>query len=398
MNEEDVRKVEAYVLQVVKERDHRKAVRFAAQSVVKWLGVVGVVTALVSLLVNGTEFFTKKIPQAAAFMAKRVFLGETFRPVLIRRVVEQDLLYSDFCIASHQVIDLDGDKEATDLVVELRTPASQNCKGDPLPGGVTYVVLKEIQWNRVWPEYTLLRTIVREDIGAWGFGTGYPMTFEAYGPFLLGSIYGTRSPGYAVYGYAAGALYFFGKFWALGSLSETEQGEPKSQIGNRLFLPTEEGLMSFEITMGGSFEKKPMSARDIVERNGTALVIEDEIRFTEEVEDAIAENANALTDDPYVPAPQTVEGCDRKVFLNGRPLIFTGRNQDGLCLAQVSIEQTTSVITNVPCAYRGFRQSGQFPWGWVYDAAASEHAILCPEDGDDDEGDSYQYEITVSVN
>ncbi|KPH05043.1 hypothetical protein CO657_11095 [Rhizobium acidisoli] len=392
MDEADIKKIENLILRIVPQPDYRKAIRYIARKIIQGIGLLALVTAIVSFVLNGTELFTKTIPRMSAFVAKRVLLAKTFRPFLIRQIVEEELAYADFCILSKDVADLDEDGEETDLLVKIAPVSEKDCT-DTDPLNSVDLILKETGWTNIWPSYALLQTIAREGIGTWPIGTDYPVTLSVEGPFLIGSIYGTDFPGYAIYGYSSGVLHYFGRFSPLGAKVENPQAEP-SQIGNRLFLLSEQGMQSFEVTANGDFLQKRLTAREILERNNTALVIEDDNALPADAVTAASSSTGGSDPAAYKVANQSASGCDYIVYANGEGLPFTDK-KDEVCEATVAITKTTSIISNVACVFSGFRKSSQFPWGWVYDDTITEHSFKCPDDGN--EGSKFRYEITAEL-
>ena len=373
MTEEDAKKIAGYLASLSESARYRATLQRVTRSIAKWLGILALATTVATVVLNGTDFFTKTVPAVVAFMSKQLLLSHVLRPYLIRQVAV-DLGYQMLCVCNHQVIDLDGDREATDLIVEFY-PSARDCERKD--DDVIYVMLKESEWKGFFPKYTLLRTFSLNSLAN-------HMTFTKEGAFLVGSVVGPDIAGYVVYGYANGLLHGFGGFQPLGNFV----GEPpRGQIGNRLFFATSQGLMSFEVRSNGEFSSTRMSAREIVERNDTALIIEDErmLRPTDKVP-----FANGLRN--YTPATQTLPRCFSEVFNNGQGIVFTERNETDNCVARLKVNRATTIIANVRCKYEGFYQSRQFPWGKVYDPSVSSHSIKCPENDDDG---SYQYELII---
>lgn len=370
----------------------------------RWVAIAAVVSATVSFVLDGTEFINKKLPAAMAFVSKSIFLRETFRPVLVKRAIKTDPAYANLCLESSQVLDLDNDGDATDLLLTLFPRGGQStCPERNETPDTTYVILKEVAWRGFWPRFSVVRTISRSDIGNFALGTGYQMTFEQLGPFLFGSIYGTDFPGYAVYGYANGVLQSLGQYRPVGSLVANPQAEPRAQIGNRLVLYAEEGMKSFEMTPEGRFITRSLSAYDIVEMNNAALVIEDSEHMpTELVEKLKAVNgvgpeAAELSAKRYRLLDAPYKDCDYLVFMNGSQIELKPLGgQIKACGGDVVVSLGTVIISNIACEYEGFLKSKQFPWGQVYDPARPKHTIRCPADGDNDDR-SINYVLTIKL-
>jgi hypothetical protein len=375
MTEDDAKKLADYIAGLSDSARYRILVQRISRSIVKWLGILALATTISTFVLNGTDFFTKSIPRATASVSKFVLLSPTFRPYLVRQIAA-DLGYSALCTGTHQVIDLDGDRESTDLIVQF-FPDAQDCKGGS--DDAIYVILKESEWNEFLPKYTLLRTVSLK-------GLAYQMTFTKEGPFLIGSVIGADIAGFVIFGYANGLLHQFGGFQRLGNFLGDP---PRGQVGNRLFLAATQGLMSFEVTQNGEFLSKRLNASEIVERNGTALIIEDESGLTH-VDKADFHDGLGT----YEPVTRQMSGCFPRVFVNGRGIIFTERNKDNNCVARLPANRAATIIANVRCKYDGFLQARQFPWGKVLDPTKTEHSIRCRMDDDDV---NYLYELIVEI-
>jgi hypothetical protein len=386
-------------------RPFRSWILRAGKFVGKWVAIAAIISATVSFVLDGTEFINKKLPAAMAFLSKTVLLRETFRPVLVERVVKKDPGYANLCLEESQVLDLDNDGNATDLLVtffprgERATCPERNETADTI-----YVILKEVEWRGFWPRFAVVRTIARSDIGNFALGSGYKMTFEQLGPFLFGSVYGTDFGAYAIYGYSNGVLQSLGQYQPVGSLIENPQAQPRAQIGNRLLLYAEEGMKSFELTPEGRFVTRSLSAYDIVEMNNSALVIEDSEKMDtefvtklKETKSADAEAADAnvrrykLLSDPH-------QDCSSlTVFMNGEQIELKPRGeQEKICGADILISSGTVIMANVACDYQGFLETKHFPWGQVYDPSQPKHTISCPDDGDNDDS-TFQYVLTIKL-
>lgn len=382
MTEDEAKQIAGYVINLSESQRYRATVQAVAGPALKVLGLLALVSVALGLVLNGTAFFTKSVPAGLTFVAKRVLLGDNFRPFLIERAA-REMAYGHLCIGRNQAVDFDGDGDATDLIVEFY-PSPSGCSYGSSSLGSTrdavYAMLKEVEWKGLWPTYSLLRVVDRNT-------NGYPTAFDMEGPFLIGSIQGTDFLGNVIYGYANGTLHPFGQFRAIVSSLENAPARPRSQIGNRLFLFSEEGLMSFEVTPAGDFLSRRMSAQDIVDRNNAALVLEDGKKL--ESGGGPPPGNEAL----YQAAKQTVAACDLKVFLNGKAIVFESEAK-GICIARTTVARTATIVANVPCRFTGFVQAEQFPWGKVYDPQKKEHRIQCPVEG---KSGGHRYELIVGV-
>jgi hypothetical protein len=386
-------------------RPFRSRILRTGKFIGKWVAIAAVISATVSFVLDGTEFINKKVPAATAFVSKTILLRETFRPTLVEGVIKKDPAYANLCIEASQVLDLDNDGNATDLLVAFFPRGERlTCPERNETADTAYAIFKEVEWRYFWPRFALVRTISRSDIGNFSLGSGYQMTFEQLGPFLFGSIYGTDFPGYAVYGYANGILQSLGKYRPVGSLIENPQAQPRAQIGNRLVLHAEEGMKSFELTPEGRFVTRSLSAYDIVEMNNSALVIEDsEKNAAKPVTVAVkpvrrpkaAKSAHAGVK-RHKPAGGPPQSCNYTVLMNGAQIELKPTGEDKTCGADVPVSSGTVIIANVACDYQGFLESGHFPWGQVYDPAKPQHTISCPDDGDNDDS-NYKYVLTVKL-
>ncbi len=396
MKQEDIEKITKYVLRFVPARSYRRFIWRTVKLVGKWVAVLAVLSAVLSFALDGTEFIRKKIPQATAIVSKWVLLSEAFRPRLAKHVLENDLAYSNFCIISNQLLDLDNDGDSTDLLIEFNFPDPKSgCTDRQSAYPAVWVVLKEVAWRDIWPRYTLLRAISLEK-------AGLPMTFQQLGPFLLGGTYGTDFPGYQIFGYAGGVLHSFGYFSPVGSLMENPQAIPKAQIGNRLFLHTEQGMKSFEITPLGQFVTRSMSAHEIVEQNNTAFVIEDADKLPQDIRARMKNpktTGSPLQATRYTLVETPDAPCTDVVFVNGVQATFKpekiemGTGDWQQCTSELKVSSVTAIISNVPCNYEGFRRAEQFPWGHIYDPNQSTHTIGCPAEGD--KGYNYVFRVVI---
>lgn len=351
-------------------------------------------SGLVSYAVNGKELFTKKIPSAIASISKYLLLAETGRPYLLKRLIEQDLALTGMCPGKVLLSDFDGDGQATDLVIELLMLDEEGRCTQDLPDSTAYALMKDSPSTDLWPQYTLLRLIARSDIGTFHHGTGYPLAFEQRGKFLVGSIYGTDFPGWVVYGYANGQMYEFGRYRPLGSLSEIEGSEPISQIGDKLFLPTETGILSLEITSDGTFNEVKLSPNDIVQRNNAALVLE---VFSTKPDDDVLKDVQAYAgDDLKVVANAAFDACGYWAIANGLPIALKASASPGApCVGELRVSPITTVLPMVICDFKGFKQTLQFPWGRVLDPDAQDPSITCPIDGESESLGGFTLKVSV---
>lgn len=372
---------------------HRPLILTMGARVAGWLTSLAVLSAAVSYAINGTEFFTEKFPRAISFVAKTVLLGATLRPILIRHVIENDLGYSDMCVDQSGTLDLDNDGDASDLILSLYPKAKDGSCADPMSLGSIYVILKLGTWDRVWPKYQSVATLARSAVGEWEQGTGLPLTFESYGPFLLGRTGGTDFPSYEVFGYAAGVLHSYGRFNAIGSRLELQDDDsaPVVQIGNRMLLNAEEDVVGFRITDQGQFLKEPLSSLEIVKRNNAALVLE----LFDNMPKGAATTDDTSSQQVYEPAESEAESrCDLFLFANGARVSLTpGKGaENGLCVGTLKVARTTVITPRMPCAVEGLRRSGQFPWGYVFKPSSSPHIMRCPLDGDHE---SFRFKLQI---
>src|SRR5262249_37671519 len=116
------------------------------------------------------------------------------------------------------------------------------------------------------PKYALLHT----------FSLGIPTYFDTMGPFLVATTAARVNPGYHIYAYSKGTLHMFGSF------RSSADEAPNLQLGDQLFMKTWDHFRSFEITLSGEAYARLMTAGDIVSRNNTAIIIEDESRMSDE--------------------------------------------------------------------------------------------------------------------
>lgn len=255
-------------------------------------------------------------------------------------------------------------------------------------------------WQGVWPKYQSVATLARSAEGSWGLETSLPMSFDSYGSFLVARTGGTDFPGYEVFGYANGALHSFGRFKPMGSSFEVddENSEPVLQIGNKMFLNTEEGIYSFSIPeQGGFVPAAPLSSLDIVKRNNAALVLE---RFDEmPVNPPEPDPGSALVATQTYQAVESPAGstCNPFLFANGSPVTLESREEKGKvrCVGTLKVARTTVITPRLPCAVEGLRRTAQFPWGYVYDPASAQHSIACPLDGDHENAFEFQIDVVL---
>jgi len=360
----------------------------------KIIGSITLLSALISVVINGTEFFSKKIPSAVATVSKYVLLAKTGRPYLLKRLIEDDLALGAMCAGVVLVTDFDGDGQATDLVIQMLRPDEKGGCTEDAPSSTSYALMKDTPARGVWPKYTLLRLIARSDMGVFNQGTDYPMTFEQKGKFLVGSIHGTDFPGWIVYGYANGSMHEFGRYRPLGSLSEIEESEPIAQIGDKLFLPTEGGILSLEITPSGQFVETTLTSVDIVQRNNAALVL-DVFSTAPEFGKPSSQDQDAANLGGRA-AAASFETCGYWGTGNGTPLVLHASPAGGArCIGELHVAPITSILPMVMCEFDGFKQSKQFPWGKVVDPTAKESSIKCPVDGGSSSSGGFILSVSV---
>ncbi|MGY2340251.1 hypothetical protein ACW9HW_13580 [Pseudomonas sp. SDO5532_S415] len=371
----------------------RRKVHSIGRALWKAIAFFTLLSGLVSYAINGTELFTKKIPSAIAHISKYVLLGKTGRPFLLRQLIEEDLALTGICPGRVLVSDFDSDGQATDLVIELLTYDEEGQCTENNPD-TAYALMKDSPSSDLWPRYTLLRLIARGDIGTFSQGTGLPLTFEQKGKFLLGSVYATDFPGWYVYGYSNGHMHQFGYYRPVGSLSEIEGSEPVSQIGDKLLIPTEAGIQSFEITSDGQFKTTKLTPKQIVERNNSALVLE--VFSTTPDEDALNDVKTYSTDNLKEVASASFDACGYWAVANGVPVELKENASPGApCVGELSVFPITTVTPMVACDVKGFKQTLQFPWGWVVDPAAQEPSITCPVDGESESPGGFTLKVSV---
>ncbi|MGH8439426.1 MAG: hypothetical protein ACRERW_10285 [Pseudomonas sp.] len=374
----------------------RQKVHSVGRAVWKAIAVFTLLSGLLSYAVNGTELFTQKIPSAIAAISKYVLLAKTGRPYLLRQLIEKDLALTGRCPGKVLVSDFDADGQSTDLVIELLTLNEEGSCTRDLPESTAYALMKDSPSSNLWPRYTLLRLIARSDIGNFKLGTGYSLTFEQMGKFLVGSIYGSDSPGWVVYAYSNGQMHEFGRYRPLGSLSEIEGSEPISQIGDKLFIPTDAGIRSFEITSDGQFKETKLAPKDIVQRNNSALVLE---VFSTTPDDAALEDVRVYaTDNLKMVASAAFDTCGYWALANGVPLALeTSASPEPRCVGKLEVAPITTVFPMVACNFKGFKQTLQFPWGWTVDPAAQDPSITCPIDGESESPGGFTLKVYLGT-
>jgi hypothetical protein len=373
---------------------HGQIILRVAARLTTWFAYIAVVSGGVSYVLNGKDFFTEKLPRAIAYVAKFVLLGGTFRPVLVRHVIEKDLGYAHMCVDQLNALDLDNDGEASDLILSLYPQARNGTCEDPMSLSTIYVVLKLNTWQGIWPRYQSVSTLARSSEGGWGVETSLPMTFASYGSFLVARTSGTDFPGYMVFGYANGVLHSYGRFRPMGSSFEVEDedAEPVLQIGNQMFLNTEDGIYRFQVSNQDTFvPAKPLTSLEIVERNNAALILE---RFEQmPINPRLTDNGTPVQ--TYVRS-KTRSDCGSFLFANGDqvPLLTSRLADTTRCAGELQVSRTTVITPRIPCAAEGLRRTTQFPWGYVYDPSSTRHVLACPLDGDHD---SFEFEIDVTL-
>lgn len=397
MRESDVERIQKFLLGMVDSPRSKVRIRRTTGRFLKVVVVLAIISSVAGFIANGTDFFTRKIPSAASWAFGSVVYSKNFVPLLSERVVAEQLGLGDVCTDRTILADFDQDGKKTDLVIAVNRTVDGVCDG--YGPSTMYAVFKEIDGTGFWPNYSLLRLIRVSDFGSFSLGSGLPVSFEVYDKFLVATSFGTDFPGHIVFGYANGILHQFGFFSPLGAHRESPQGAPVLLVGNYLFLPAEEGMMSFSITPTGDFVSRPMTAKDIVARNNSAIVIEDEENFSNETVETIAFVNNSSTDEDnlgqgYKLGNVENDHCSNIVFANGEFLDFERVDGETTCSASIEVLIGSVFVSNVPCNYVGFFTTTHFPWGWQPDPASDSHAILCPEDG---ESDGFSYMITVQI-
>lgn len=374
----------------------RQKVNSVGRVVWKAIAFFTLLSGLISFVINGTELFTKKIPSAIASISKYVLLAKTGRPYLLRKLIEKDLALPGMCPGKVLVSDFDGDGQATDLVIELLPRDEEgSCTQDP-PESTAYALMKDSPSSNFWPKYTLLRLITRDDQGTFAQGTGYPLTFQQMGKFLVGSIFGADFPGWILYGYSNGEMHEFGRYRPLGSLSEVEGSEPISEIGDKLFIPTEAGILSLEIAANGQFKETKLVPKEIVQRNNSALVLE--VFSTSPDDDTIKDVQVYSTEELKTVANASFNACGYWIVANGVPIALEASASPGpRCVGKLGVAPITTVLAMAACNFNGFKQTLQFPWGWVVDPGAKDPSITCPVDGESESPGGFSLKVPFGV-
>ena len=404
---ETLKKIRLILLDRIHNQHWRQQIQTFGDRLIKFVGVTTLLSAIVTLVISGSELVTKTIPGILANVSRSVMLGGTLRPWLLDSLVRNDLGYHDLCIGESKVVDLDEDGRTTDLIVSLY--AQHKVDGKPScahkadadePDYPIFAILKEVRWDGLWPEYTLLHAIRLEIPEA---------RVEVDGRYIVGITSVDAYSAYHVYAYANGALH------RLGSFNREIGAATKLQMRSRLFLKTEEGLRSFEIKSDGKAQTHLMTPKDIVTRNNTSIIVEDEANFSDEVKNEVAKIRaregdvdidslpTAFTPDAhlvgdYLVSEETISLCTQhSVFQNGWAIPFKSINpQTSKCVGEIQVKPTTQIVlSNVRCALDGFRESPQFPWGWIADTSKTDHTIRCPHRGN--EKNEYRYELKVTV-
>src|SRR5262245_13983225 len=146
MKQEDINRITDHILTYVTADSRRQFIIRIAKLTGKWIAILAVISAVVSFVLDGWDFINKKIPTVTSFASKQILLRATFRPVLVERVIREDLAYSNLCTGSVIVMDLDNDGQATDLLIEMYPrEADSTCEEDRSGGSYSsYAVLKEV--------------------------------------------------------------------------------------------------------------------------------------------------------------------------------------------------------------------------------------------------------------
>ena len=345
--------------------------------ILKGIAILIFVSSISSIIINGKDFFLKQIPSALGTFSKFVMLGSTFRPFLIHHILHEDFHYSNMCIFTSSILDLNGDK-SSDLLVHMypktQAEAQQPCRDVGFSAFLT-VVLKEVEWKGFWPTYNLLLL---------SNGNGLPMSFQDYGPFLVGQPGGIDSAWYAVYGYSSGLLHDFGPFTARGGLTETPDSPEPARIGNHLYMHLDGGFFRFTAGPDGAFSVRNMKKDEVVSINNEVLFIQT----------AIGQSSDATTDtityefingDAYTVTQHFETTCDIAVFVNGDPLCCEPAHgeKNAACNANLEVRPTNIITADVACLFEGFVPMKQFPWGMVWDNSKPNHVIRCPIESPD---------------
>lgn len=367
----------------------RRYLYSVAKRIFRAIAAAAVIWSVASILLNGSEFFTDKLPKAVATVSKHLLLAKTLRPILVNRIAKRELAYEHSCIRGSQLLDLDGNGAATDLLIEFRPKRNGRCT-EGIDFGTAYAVLKETGWSGMWPEYTLLRLLSPQTYAVADVGTDSPMNFQGFGSFLVGSVYGANFAGWIVYGYANGELREFGRYKPLGSDEGMESTQPFMQVGSRLFIQTQRDFRMLRITPDGEFIETVMTVEDVVKRNNAAIVLDSLSNprlIPAEVPEQEADASRYLVSDEVA-----IEQCGHVVLINGEVAAMAPLKDGGThCGGEVTIAATNQIAPLIVCEFTGFSQSRQFPWGFVPDDSAI-HKIRCP-----DNSDARGFELNVKV-
>ncbi|PIT02843.1 hypothetical protein TSA1_20360 [Bradyrhizobium nitroreducens] len=349
-------------------------------------GIATIVSALATFAITGSEFFGTTLPKVFSGTSSAILLSGTLRPWLIDRVLVRDLSIVGQCVAWHNIIDLDGDGQASDLALTVfprRSLQGKDCSEFRQDPEAVHLVLKETQWKGWRPRYALLQT----------FAPGIPSIFVTAGPFLLISTAARINPAYHIFAYSNGALLSFGSFRSIAD-------EPAYlQLGRRLYMKTYNEFRGFEVTSTGEAKSTVLSAFDILARNNTALVIEADARIADGAKEANSKAGASgwLPFGSYSSPEGGQAACSEiVVYKNGEALTFASNQANpGKCVAAITAaNETAQIVANVQCDFEGFTQSRQFPWGWIIDATKPRHFVRCDYT---DEPEEYGFGLEVGL-
>ncbi|MBK5961966.1 hypothetical protein CCR97_27755 [Rhodoplanes elegans] len=387
MLEDTLKKVLAFLLRFIESPKWKGRIRSFGDRLLRIVGAMTVLSAIATLVATGSDFFTRTVPAIVSNVSRTVLTGSLFLPRLAEHVARESLGYTDICIGDTKVVDLDQDGRASDLIIPISSKedleGGRGCGRDDDDTKSVFVVLKETRWSGIWPDYALLHAF---------YGGGIPTYAETMGSYVLFITAARVNPGYHVFAYANGTLLAFGQY------RSQNDAPPNMQVGNRLFLKTVEGFRSFEITALGEARTALMPVRDLVRRNNTVVLIEDEAVLWDHAKADIEKiRADGATFDDsigdYRPASNSTAECrDLAVFRNGDAISLKGGN--AICRGEMDVRPFSQIISSVECDFVGFRTSPQFPWGNVPDPSQAEHLIRCRPAGIDSDP---SYEILVRV-
>jgi hypothetical protein len=388
MMADNLKKTRDFLLRRIRGKRWRGYILWFSNHLTRIVGLVTIVSAVATFVATGFDFFAVTTPKLFAATSRTLLLAGTLRPLLLGYVMHNDLKYVDQCVARNLVVDLDNDGWASDLIVTIypkqQVGEALACSGEFEEVSAIHLILKEVPWTGWRPRYSLLHA----------FSMGIPTSFHTIGPFVVASTAARINPGYHIFAYSNGALQSFGSFRSMAD------EEPKLQLGRHLFMRTFNEFMHFELLLSGEPHAEVMTGFDIVRRNNTAIIVEDQRRWSDEAKAAVGRSrapTSWVDFGDYSPALISDPGCsDYPVYQNGRPLEFKKSASDkAFCAVELEVDPLNQIASNLACSFKGFVQSPQFPWGWLVDRNAPEHIVRCPDDDDDQEKADYEIKIVV---